>query len=58
MGINDPMGIGRTDPMGANTLTQWVILYDDDRCAFRAGKAKINTFAFCTDFKQIIKPYP
>jgi hypothetical protein len=52
MGIRDPLGIGRTDPLGANTLTQWVILHGDDRCAFRAGKAKINTFAFCTDFKQ------
>ena len=58
LGISDPVGIGASDTLGAKLACQWVNLYVDDKHAFRAGKAKINTFAFCTDFQQIQKPYP
>jgi len=52
VGIRDPVGIGASGTVGAKYVCQWVNLHDDDKCAFRAGKAKNNLFCICTDFKQ------
>jgi len=52
------MGTHASGTLGVKLAFQWVILYVDDKHAFRAGKAKINTFPICTDFQQIQKPTP
>ena len=46
MGISNPMGIGRTYPMGAEIACQWVKSRGGDNVSFRAGKAKNKHICF------------